>query len=77
MLMSKDNKSRIEGNNRITWFLKITLNKNIDLPNDIFVIKFNDLNEIVDNPIGEYTVCIELYVLIFMFIMLHIFRKMI
>lgn len=58
--MSKDNKSRIEANNRITWFLKTTLNKSIDLPNDIFVIKFDDLNE-KDDPIGEYTVCIKFH----------------
>lgn len=61
MLASKDSQSRIEANNRITWFLKTTLNKNIDLPNDIFVIEFDDLNENVDEPIGEYYVSILFY----------------
>lgn len=59
MLVSKDSQSRIEANNRITWFLKTTSNKNIDLPNDIFVFEFDDLNENVDEPIGEYSVSIS------------------
>lgn len=58
MLVSKDSQSRIEANNRITWFMKTTINKNIDIPNDIFVIEFDDLNENVDEPIGEYSVSI-------------------
>lgn len=58
MLVSKENKCRVEANNRITWFLQTTLNKSIDLPNDIFVIEFNDLNEKIEEPIGEYSVCI-------------------
>lgn len=58
MLVSKDSKTRIEANNRITWFLKTNLDKNIDLPNDIFVIEFDVLNENKDEPIGEYSVCI-------------------
>lgn len=58
MLVSKENKCRVEANNRITWFIQTTLNKSIDLPNDIFVIEFNDLNEKIEEPIGEYSVCI-------------------
>jgi len=57
MLFSKDNKSRIEGNNRITWIFKTSLNRNIKLPNDIFVIEIDEVNEHVDEPIGEYRVC--------------------
>lgn len=58
MLMSKDNKSRVEANNRITWFLKTTLDISIDLPVDVFIIEFDDFNGKVNEPIGEYTVCI-------------------
>lgn len=58
MMMSKDKKSRIEANYRITWFLQTTLNKNIDLPNDIFFTKYDNLNEKLEEPVGEYTVCI-------------------
>lgn len=54
--MSKDNKSRVEANNRITWFLKININKSIDLPNNIFAIELDDLNEKLEKPIGEYNV---------------------
>lgn len=62
MLLSKDKESRVEANNRITWLLKTTLNKSIDLPDDIFVIEFDDLNEKIEDPIGEYNVCsINLY----------------
>lgn len=56
MLLSKDKKSRVEANNRITWFLKTTLDKSIDLPIDIFVIDIDDLSNKIDEPIGEYTV---------------------
>lgn len=61
MLASKDSQSRIEANNRITWFLKTTINKNIDLPNDVFVIEFDDVNENFDEPLGEYSVSISNY----------------
>ncbi|XP_025200463.1 uncharacterized protein LOC112598268 isoform X2 [Melanaphis sacchari] len=54
MLFNKDNKSRIEANNRITWIFKTSLNKNIKLPNDIFVMEIDEVNEQVDKPIGEY-----------------------
>lgn len=57
MLVTKDKSSRIEANNRITWFLKTTINKSIDLPNDIFVIELDDFNEKTEEPVGEYTVC--------------------
>lgn len=57
MLLSKDNKSRIEGNNRITWLLQTTLNKSIDLPNDIFIIDYEDFNHKSEKPIGKYSVC--------------------
>lgn len=62
MLLSKDNTSRVEANNRITWYLKTSLDKTIDLPSDIFMIEFDDLNEKVEEPIGEYTVC-DLYLI--------------
>lgn len=58
MMASKDNKSRLEANNRITWLLQTTLRKQINLPNDIFLIEIDDLNEKVEEPFGEYTVCI-------------------
>lgn len=58
MMASKDNKSRIEANNRITWLLQTTLDKQINLPNDIFLTEIDDLNEKVEEPFGEYTVCI-------------------
>ncbi|VVC32288.1 Armadillo-like helical [Cinara cedri] len=54
MLLSKDNKSRIEANNRITWLLKTSLNKSIDLPNNIFIIEFEDFNDKSEEPVGEY-----------------------
>lgn len=57
MLMSKDKQSRVEANNRITWLLQTILDKSIDLPNNIFLIEFDDLDEKLDKPIGEYTVC--------------------
>lgn len=57
MLLSKDSKTRIEGNNRITWLLQTTLNKSIDLPNNIFIIEFEDINHKSEEPIGAYTVC--------------------
>jgi len=57
MLLSKDNKSRVEANNRITWYLQTSLNKIIDLPCDIFMIEFDELYEKVEEPIGVYTVC--------------------
>lgn len=57
MLMSKDKQSRVEANNRITWLLQTILDKSIDLPNNIFLIEFDDLDEKLDEPIGEYTVC--------------------
>jgi hypothetical protein len=57
MLFSKDNESRVEANNRITWIFKTSLNKNIEIPNDIFVMEVDEVNEPVDKPIGEYNVC--------------------
>lgn len=64
MLLSKDKKSRVEANNRITWFLKTTLDKNIDLPVDIFVIEIDHLSDKIDEPIGDYTVC-SFYLILF------------
>lgn len=55
--MSKDKQSRVEANNRITWLSKTILDKVIDLPNDVFLIEFDDFDEKLDEPIGEYTVC--------------------
>lgn len=57
MLFSKDKKSRVEANNRITWIFKTSLNRNIKLPNDIFLMEIDEVNEHVDKPIGEYNVC--------------------
>lgn len=57
MLFSKNNTSRVEANNRITWIFKTFLNKNIKLSNDIFVMEIDEVNEQVDKPIGEYNVC--------------------
>jgi len=57
MLLSKDDKSRVEANNRITWYLQTSLDKTIDFPSDIFMIEFDDLYEKVEEPIGGYTVC--------------------
>lgn len=69
MLLSKDKESRVEAKNRITWLLKTTLNKSIDLPNDIFVIEFDDVIEKIEDPIGEYCVCNKkLYCTIFIFL---------
>jgi len=57
MLFSKDEKSRVEANNRITWIFKTSLNRNITLPNDIFLIEVDVINDQIDEPIGEYNVC--------------------
>jgi len=57
MLLSKDDSSRVEANNRITWYLQTSLNKTINLPNDVFMNVFDDINEKIEEPIGEYTVC--------------------
>jgi len=57
MLFSKDKKSRVEANNRITWIFKTSLNRKIKLPNDIFLMEIDEVNEHVDKPIGEYNVC--------------------
>ncbi|CAH1714893.1 unnamed protein product, partial [Aphis gossypii] len=54
MLFSKNKTSRVEANNRITWIFKTSLNRNIKLPNDIFVMEIDEVNEQVDKPIGEY-----------------------
>lgn len=65
MLFSKDKKSRVEANNRITWIFKTSLNRNIKLPNDIFLMEIDEINEYVEKPIGEYNVCnLYRYVLI-------------
>jgi len=57
MLFSKNKTTRVEANNRITWIFKTSLNRNIKLPNDIFVMEIDEVNEQVDKPIGEYNVC--------------------
>ncbi|XP_015372700.1 PREDICTED: uncharacterized protein LOC107167979 [Diuraphis noxia] len=54
MMFSKDKNTRFEANNRITWIFKTSLNKNIKLPNDIFLIEIDEVNDQVDKPIGEY-----------------------
>lgn len=56
-MFSKDEKSRVEAINRITWIFKTSLNKNIKLPNDIFLMEIDEANDQVDKPIGEYNVC--------------------
>lgn len=57
MMFIKDKKCRVEANNRITWIFKTSLNKNIKLPNDIFLMEIDEVNDQVDKPIGEYNVC--------------------
>lgn len=68
MMMSKDEKSRIEANYRISWLLQTTLGKSIDLPNDIFLIEYNNLDEKLEEPVGEYTVSIYYYYYYYFFI---------
>lgn len=70
MLFSKDDKCRVEANNRITWILKTSLNRNIKIPNDVFVIEIDEVNEKVDQPIGEYSVC-NLYIYVFLFYIIN------
>ncbi|XP_022163641.1 uncharacterized protein LOC111029096 isoform X2 [Myzus persicae] len=54
MLFSKDKKSRVEANNRIKWIFKTSLNRNITLPNDIFLVEIEGVNDQIEKPIGEY-----------------------
>lgn len=74
MLTCKDQKCRVEANNRLTWLLQTTLNKIIDLPIDIFVIEFNGFNEKLEEPVGKYSVRhLYIYLYIYTFIIIIIY----